>query len=131
MSKDADDGVVPEKQALELDKLRQEVRSLRTNLWITRGLALILPIAAAVIGWAQYEQAQQKRTSDERRQLAGDSPQGGRGQFEAMNRFQPTSAARLLIFRPDPKCLRRGSSVFGGSDVIAAEMEPVADLIVG
>jgi hypothetical protein len=48
-----------------------------------------------------------------------------------MNRFQPTSAARLLIFRPDPKCLRRGSSVFGGSDVIAAEMEPVADLIVG
>lgn len=84
MSKDADDGVVPEKQALELDKLRQEVRKLRTdNLWITRGLALILPIAAAVIGWAQYEQAQQKRTSDERRQLAGDSPQGGRGQFEA------------------------------------------------
>jgi hypothetical protein len=29
------------------------------------------------------------------------------------------------------ECLRPGSSVLGGSDVIAAEMEEVVDLIVG
>jgi hypothetical protein len=33
-------------------------------------------------------------------------------------------------FRPHPKCLHPGSSVFGGSDVIATEMEKVVDLIV-
>ena len=34
-------------------------------------------------------------------------------------------------FRPHPECLHPGSSVFGGSDVIAREMEKVGDLIVG
>jgi hypothetical protein len=33
-------------------------------------------------------------------------------------------------FRPHPKCLHPGSSVFGGSDVITPEMEKVVDLIV-
>ena len=34
-------------------------------------------------------------------------------------------------FRPHPECLHPDSSVFGGSDVIAREMEKVGDLIVG
>jgi hypothetical protein len=34
-------------------------------------------------------------------------------------------------FRPDLECPRPGSSVLGGSDVIAAETEEVIDLIVG
>ena len=34
-------------------------------------------------------------------------------------------------FRPDMEALGPGSSVLGGSDVIAAEMEEVVDLIVG
>ena len=33
-------------------------------------------------------------------------------------------------FRPHPECLHPGTSVFGGSDVIATEMEKVVDLIV-
>src|SRR5690349_18440878 len=34
-------------------------------------------------------------------------------------------------FRPDLECLDPGSPVLGGSDVVAAEMEEVVDLIVG
>ena len=34
-------------------------------------------------------------------------------------------------FRPDVEALRPGSSVLGGSDVIAAGVEQVVDLIVG
>jgi len=34
-------------------------------------------------------------------------------------------------FRPDVECLRPGSLVLRGSDVIAAEVEQVVDLIVG
>ena len=34
-------------------------------------------------------------------------------------------------FRPDPVCLLPSSSVLGGSNVIAAEMEEVVDLVVG
>jgi hypothetical protein len=32
-------------------------------------------------------------------------------------------------FRPDPECPRSGSSVLGGSEVIAAEMKQVIDLV--
>jgi len=38
---------------------------------------------------------------------------------------------RSTNFRPDLECPRPASSVLGGSDVIAAEMEQVVDLIVG
>ena len=34
-------------------------------------------------------------------------------------------------FGPDPEFLGPGSSMLGGSDVIAAEVEEVMDLIVG
>jgi hypothetical protein len=40
-------------------------------------------------------------------------------------------AALPPISAPNRKCLHPGSSVFGGSDVIATEMEKVVDLIVG
>jgi SOS response associated peptidase (SRAP) len=34
-------------------------------------------------------------------------------------------------FRPDSECLRTGSSVLGGTEVIATEIEQVVDLVVG
>jgi hypothetical protein len=34
-------------------------------------------------------------------------------------------------FRPNLESLHSGNSVFGGSDVIATEVEEVADLVVG
>ena len=40
-------------------------------------------------------------------------------------------ATRAEDFRPDLKCLGPGSSTLGGSDMIAAEVEQVIDLIVG
>jgi len=40
-------------------------------------------------------------------------------------------AAPSTNFRPDLERLRPGSSVLGGSDMIAAGMEEVVDLIVG
>jgi CSLREA domain-containing protein len=40
-------------------------------------------------------------------------------------------ATRAADFRPDLECLGPGGSVLGGSDMIAAEVEQVIDLIVG
>jgi len=40
-------------------------------------------------------------------------------------------ATRAADFHPDLKCLGPGSSMLGGSDMIAAEVEQVIDLIVG
>ena len=41
------------------------------------------------------------------------------------------SVTRVADFRPDLKCLSPGSAMLGGSDMIAAEVEQVIDLIVG
>jgi hypothetical protein len=40
-------------------------------------------------------------------------------------------ATRAANFRPDLECLGPGSSILCGSDMIAAEVEQVIDLIVG
>ena len=40
-------------------------------------------------------------------------------------------ATRAADFRPNLKCLGPGSFMLGGSDIIAAEVEQVIDLIVG
>jgi hypothetical protein len=40
-------------------------------------------------------------------------------------------ATRAADFRPDLECLGPGSSMLGGGDMIAAEVEQVIDLIVG
>jgi hypothetical protein len=41
-----------------------------------------------------------------------------------------SSLANAADFRPDLECLSPGSSVLGGSEVIAAEMKEVVGLIV-
>ena len=45
--------------------------------------------------------------------------------------FGISSLTNAADFRPDLECLPPGSFVLGGSDVIAAEMKEVVDLIVG
>jgi nitroreductase len=62
------------------------------------------------------------------RQLVG-SGQADLGDWEVHQQF--ISLTNAADFRPDLECLGPRGSVLGGSDVIAAEMEQVVDLIVG
>ena len=61
------------------------------------------------------------------RQLVA-SGQLNSGHWQLDKDLSPTDTAD---FGPDLEFLRPGSSVLGGSDMIAAEMEEVVDLIVG
>jgi NAD(P)-dependent dehydrogenase (short-subunit alcohol dehydrogenase family) len=63
------------------------------------------------------------------RQLVGfGQPDAGDWECALGRNLFLTNAAN---FRPDLECLSPGSSVLGSSEVIAAEMEQVVDLIVG
>ena len=65
--------------------------------------------------------------SEGHRQLVR-SGQPDAGDWQGGADLLPTSATD---FRPDLEFLGPGSSMVGGSDVIAAEVEEVIDLVVG
>ena len=50
--------------------------------------------------------------------------------FSSSHLTESPLATRAADFRPDLECLPPGSFVLGGSDVIAAEMKQVIDLVV-